>query len=148
MLLFFEGVASNIIGNVEIKHIWKRRNIPVWEGNGNPSNVMEYNFSVEKVVANTLDNLISKYSIDPGFIKVDVEGVEHLIFDGARKTLSTNRPIIFSELSDYLLRQNGTSAQAVVDFIKDYDYNVINPLAPNNPIIFKEIKNIIICLPK
>ena len=146
-VIVFEGVATNSIGEVEIKTIEGREEFSSLGAMKHPSIVTENNFSLEKVVSTTIDDLTNQYSIDPGFIKVDVEGVEHLVFDGARKTLLNNRPIILSELSDYLLRQNGSSAKDVVNLIKEYDYDVINPLAPNMPLVFEETANIL-CLPK
>ena len=146
-VIVFEGVVANSIGEVEIKTIAGREEYSSIGVMKHPAIAIENNFLLEKVVSTTIDDLTNQYSIDPGFIKVDVEGVEHLVFDGARKTLLNNRPIILSELSDYLLRQNGSSAKAVVNLIKEYNYDVINPLAPNMPLVFEEI-NDILCLPK
>jgi FkbM family methyltransferase len=146
-VIVFEGVVSNIIGDVEIKTIEGREEFSSLGAMKHPSIATENKFALEKVVSTTIDELTKQYSLDPGFIKVDVEGMEHLVFDGARKTLVKNRPIILSELSDYLLRKNGASAKDVVNLIKEYNYDVINPLDPNKPIVFEKVKNIL-CLPK
>lgn len=144
-VIVFEGVAANSIGEVEIKTMAGREE---YSSIGLTSYISaENNFSLEKVVSTTIDDLVTQYSIDPGFIKVDVEGVEHLVFDGARKTLLNHRPIILSELWDHFLRQNGSSAKDVVNLIKEYDYDVINPDAPNIPLVFENVNNIL-CIPK
>jgi len=146
-IIVFEGVVANRFGEVEIKTIEGKEEFSTLGALKHPSIVTEKNFSLEKVVSTTIDDLTNQYSLDPGFIKIDVEGMEHLVFDGARKTLLNKRPIILSELSDYLLRQNGSSAKDVVNLIKEYDYDVINPLDPNMPLVLAETANIL-CLPK
>jgi len=146
-VIVFEGAASNSIGEVQIKTIEGKEEFSSLGAMMHPSIATEKNYSLEKVKASTIDDLIQRYSIDPGFIKIDVEGVEHLVFAGAKNTLLNNKPIILSELSDYLLRENGSSAKDVVNFIKECGYDVINPLSPNVPLVFEEVKNIL-CLPK
>jgi hypothetical protein len=42
---------------------------------------------------------------DVHFIKIDVEGAERLVFNGAKRILTQSRPIIMSELSPDALRQ-------------------------------------------
>lgn len=145
-VVVFEGAVTNGIGEVEIKTIEGREE---YSSIGVTSYISpeKNKILVEKVATSTIDNLTKQYSLDPGFIKVDVEGVEHLVFDGARKTLLKNRPIILSELCDKFLRQNGSSARDVVNLIKEYNYDVINPDAPNTPLIFEDINNIL-CIPK
>jgi FkbM family methyltransferase len=100
----------------------------------------------EKVSTSTIDELVQRYSLDPGFIKVDVEGYEQFVFDGAKTTLETKRPIILSELSDPLLRRNGSSAMAVIETIRRHNYEVIDPITPEIPVGRKEFGDIL-CLP-
>ena len=85
---------------------------------------------VENVRAQTLDSLVAEHKLNPGFVKVDVEGFEHAVIRGADQVLAKHRPAIIAELSDPLLRANGSSAAAVVDMITAYDYEVIDPLRP------------------
>ncbi|MEM6601347.1 MAG: FkbM family methyltransferase [Verrucomicrobiota bacterium] len=85
---------------------------------------------VETVKSVTLDTLVEERSINPGFIKIDVEGAEHLVFRGAENVLHKHRPIILSELSDQLLNANGSSWIEVIRFIESFDYVVVNPLKP------------------
>ena len=126
----FEGVASNAPGTVEIKTFAGKEeysSIGVLE---HPA-IVGTSFLVEHVKASTVDDLVEKYRLAPGFMKVDVEGAEHLVFGGARHTLETHRPVVVSELSDYLLRKNGSSAMAVVQMFESLNYEVVDPLYPS-----------------
>jgi FkbM family methyltransferase len=46
----------------------------------------------------TVDALVERLSLAPGLLKVDVEGAESFVLDGARKTLASHRPIVVVEL--------------------------------------------------
>jgi FkbM family methyltransferase len=142
----FEGVASNRNGIVEIKTIKGKEEYSSL-GEMNHPNIANNKWTSEEVMSATLDELIEKKSIDPGFLKVDVEGAEHLVFEGAKKVLGEKRPIILSELSDFLLRGNGSSAIEVINFIKEYEYDLFDT---NNPSIQPGSKDSgdILCFPK
>ncbi len=77
-----------------------------------------------------LDTIVAAHALDPGFIKVDVEGAEHSVFEGMVQVLSQYRPIVMSEFSLPLLKENGSSADAIVRFFKDLDYVVLDPFVP------------------
>ena len=85
-------------------------------------------FTIERVEARTLDQLVAEHGLAPGIVKVDVEGFEHHVFEGARDTLARHRPVVVSELSDYLLRKNGSSARAIVQQFESRGYRVFDPL--------------------
>ncbi len=59
----------------------------------NLPNIKKYNLNVK-----TLDEYCHKNKLKPDFIKCDVEGAEFLVFKGAKKTLKTCKPIVFSEI--------------------------------------------------
>jgi len=77
-----------------------------------------------------LDDLVKAHALDPGFIKVDVEGAEHSVFEGSVQVLSQYRPIVMSEFSLPLLKENGSSAEAIIRFFKGLGYVVLDPIAP------------------
>lgn len=47
-----------------------------------------------EVYANTLDNICEKYNIKPTFIKIDVEGFEEKLINGAIETIKKYKPLI------------------------------------------------------
>ena len=69
------------------------------------------------------------------------------MFDGARNVLEKNRPVILSELSDCLLKQNGSSSTDVIRMIKEYDYDVVDPLDPDVPPSNEDFGDIL-CVPR
>ena len=142
----FEGVASNSRSTTTIKSIEGRNEYSTIGALVHPS-ISGESYKIEEVSSSPLDDLITKYQIDPGFIKIDVEGSEHLVFDGARTTLATHRPIILSELSNPLLLANGSSSKEVISMISRYDYTVMDPLMPTLAPGKREFGDIL-CIPK
>lgn len=128
----FAGVASNESGDVEIKTIMGKEEYSSLGKMEHPA-IAQEEYTTEKVTAKTLDQLVAEKTLNPGFIKVDVEGAEHLVFGGAQNVLKEKRPVILSELCDYLLRKNGSSAADVIGMIRQHEYDVYDPLEPSKP---------------
>ena len=129
-VIIFNGAASNKTGYAYINIINGREEYSSLGAMFHPS-VVGQEYVPLKVRTETVDNLVSKYKINPGFIKIDVEGMEHIVFEGMINTLKYNRPIILSELSNHLLEKNGTSSIEIIRFIKEYNYIVIGPFYRN-----------------
>ena len=58
------------------------------------------------------------------FIKIDVEGYELKVLRGMEKTIKEQRPILFIEIDDDNLREQGHSAQQLISHITQLDYTV------------------------
>ena len=141
----FEGVVSDHNGTLKIKSVVGKEE---YSTIGNPlhKSIGQQQILEEEVVCITLDDLVEKYQLNPGFIKMDVEGAEMLVFKGAMKTLNKYRPIIISELTDELLRKNGSSAAEIIELIVSANYKVIDPLNATNT--FKNQKfSDVLCVP-
>lgn len=91
--------------------------------------------TAEPVALDTLDALVERTGIAPGFIKVDVEGAEMLVFRGAQTVLRTHRPVLLSELNDDLLRANGTSGAELIGVLEAEGYRVRHPFVSGHPIV-------------
>ena len=52
---------------------------------------------VIQVKCRTLDSIVEEFNLEPDFIKIDVEGFEHIVLSGASQTLSKFRPRIVLE---------------------------------------------------
>jgi len=142
----FEGVASEKPGTTILKIVNGKEEYSTLGSLVHPS-VCGTKYDLVEVKATTLDNIVESMSLDPGFIKVDVEGSENLVFKGALNVLTKKRPVILSELSDYLLRNNGSSAEEILYMIKQCGYDIYDAVNPKNDPGKSEFADII-CFPK
>lgn len=71
------------------------------------------------VPQHTLDSFCFE---DVDFIKIDVEGYELLVLEGADKTIANNRPIVQVECVDIQPRAFGRTIQELMDYFNDRDY--------------------------
>ena len=70
-----------------------------------------------------LDDLIpDKRPLKPGLIKIDVQGAEMLVLQGASDTLRISGPALFVELHEEGLSKFGTSVSAILDYLSQYGY--------------------------
>lgn len=72
-----------------------------------------------------LDQLIERFP-DPriDLIKIDVEGYELQVLRGAMQTLQRCKPVLFVELDDNNLRDQGDSAQSLVKYLEELGYSI------------------------
>jgi FkbM family methyltransferase len=78
------------------------------------------------VTGQTVDNLVERYRLHPGFIKIDTEGAELLVLRGALKTLQQEHPVILFELSDRLLASLNSSSEQVIVLLRECGYRLMN----------------------
>ncbi|MDH3695672.1 MAG: FkbM family methyltransferase [Gammaproteobacteria bacterium] len=74
----------------------------------------------------TIDDLIENRKL-PGncsLMKIDVDGYDLKVLQGATKLLSTNRPIVYGEFLQHCLSWHGQSHVDVINFAGSYDYEV------------------------
>ncbi len=55
-------------------------------------------FKKMQVKTDTLDNFIAEKNIRPDVLKIDVEGAEYLVLEGAQKTIAETRPLLLIEI--------------------------------------------------
>lgn len=58
-------------------------------------------------------------------IKLDVDGYECEVLNGARGRLERDRPIICFELAPYVLNERGNSLKELVDILREYNYRIM-----------------------
>nr|WP_242481955.1 FkbM family methyltransferase [Paracraurococcus ruber] len=70
-----------------------------------------------RVPVETVDALATRHGLERlDFLKVDVEGFETEVFDGARETLARCRPVVFAEFNAWVLQCNrNQSPRAVLE---------------------------------
>jgi FkbM family methyltransferase len=66
------------------------------------------------------------------FIKIDVQGYEPFVIDGAIHTINKHRPYLFVEFEDHLLRKQDSSEEKLQSKIESLDY-IVKPFQPGIP---------------
>lgn len=70
-----------------------------------------------------LDTLYALYGRGPvTLIKIDVQGAELRVLQGAGKVLTEFKPAVFLEVEDEMLRNQGASADALFDYLQERGY--------------------------
>jgi FkbM family methyltransferase len=94
-----------------------------------------------------LDDLVETHGLRPTLIKVDVEGAEYGVFEGAQRTLTTFRPAVISEVWREPKNAGGKVGADVVRLFEKLDYVVRNPHDPLGKPGLDDIGEII-CIPR
>lgn len=74
----------------------------------------------------TIDKLIGSGALpqDCSLVKIDVDGYDLKVLEGAVNLLTSSRPIIFGEFMRHCLAWHGQSHDDVVEFVRQFDYQV------------------------
>jgi FkbM family methyltransferase len=89
----------------------------------NPYNPMDHRISNKgiNVRSTTIDELCSSLELENiDFIKIDVQGAESLVIEGARKTLSNLNAVLYLEIENELYENN--RVQKLVNDLYSYGY--------------------------
>lgn len=71
--------------------------------------------------------LLDSYVFDSvGFIKIDVEGYEKFVLEGAQQTIQKSRPTIQLEIVAGQCRKFGYWGEDMIDWIRSWDYHVVS----------------------
>ncbi len=83
--------------------------------------------NLEQVDVNTLDKAAADLELSRiDFVKIDVEGAEASVIDGARRVLATMRPMILLEINDTALRAQDSNAEALLSTLRtDFKYDIL-----------------------
>jgi FkbM family methyltransferase len=77
------------------------------------------------VKTETLDEVIRDEALTRvDVIKIDVEGHEAFVFEGAKETLSNFRPILLVEISDTALMHQGCTSSRILSFLHKMGYRI------------------------
>jgi len=125
-VIVFEGVAARIPGEFTINVI---------PGMEEYSTIAELVHPCVKgkakgqlrVAGDTIDDLVDRFALRPGFIKIDTEGAELDVLLGARQTVAKYRPVIVCESwpDDFVIAAGGNPG-AVANLLGSYGYDVFD----------------------
>jgi len=109
---------------------------------GSAINETETRWPILKLKTITLDHFAAE-NPQPDFIKIDVEGEEGAVLEGAREILRTKRPIICCEL------HSTAAANRVCNVLTEFGYSIRSlsgePFALGTEVVAGELQ--VICLP-
>lgn len=91
---------------------------------GNPSDDKSVSSILIKVTSLD-DYLLSMELNSVDFIKIDVEGFEINVLEGAKGIIKKFQPTLFVEVEDTLLNRQGTSASELISLIREFNYQPI-----------------------
>ncbi|MCA0301835.1 MAG: FkbM family methyltransferase [Proteobacteria bacterium] len=82
--------------------------------------------SLERVAIEPLDSVVTRLGLaQVDFVKIDVEGAEARVVDGATTVLEKMRPILLLEVNDKALRAQGNCADTLLETLRDkFGYRV------------------------
>lgn len=131
----FEGAATDAPGHFTLNVV---KGKPEYSSLGELA-FSRYGFSPADMTATPiegapLDQLVGRFSLNPGFIKIDAEGAELRVLQGALQTLQKHRPVILSELCEELLLKSGSTSTEVVELLEASGYTVRDPDDWDRPI--------------
>jgi len=124
---------SNEEGTAQIRAIPGKTEYSTLGMNIHP-NVQNERVIPQCVEVSTLDALIAETGLKPGFIKVDVEGMELHVVRGAAKTLERFMPLMLIEINKKLAALNGWKPRDLISLLQELGYNqFIDPEQPTIP---------------
>ena len=124
-VIIFDGLVTDKTGDYELNVI------PGKEEYSSLGNIVHSSTSGEKyqaimVKGETVDNLVARFSLHPGFVKIDTEGAELFVLRGAIRILREERPVLLMELSDRLLASLECSSEQVLTLLRECGYHILN----------------------
>lgn len=128
-VVVFKGLAADSDGDSEIHFIEGMEEYSSIKKSEHPA-VAGMDMSSMTVASETIDRLVARHGLKPAVMKVDVEGAEAKVFEGAQTVLREHRPLVLAELNRPMLADFGSSPEAIVGMFQSLGYRTVDPLHP------------------
>lgn len=123
--IVFEGVVTNQPGDVELNLVEEAEEYSSIAPLSHPDAPAGGRKKIH-VPGKTVDELVEENGLNPGLIKMDVEGAEFLVLQGAQATLKNLKPVVIAEMDDRLLKGTGAKSEEMVALFHHAGYRVVN----------------------
>jgi FkbM family methyltransferase len=102
--------------------------------------------STRDVATWRLDDLVGeeREGANVSFLKIDVEGAEPEVVEGAERTLKTMRPLVMCEFNDVLLQDAGASAQQLLATFEALGYRPFGRSLRDARLLRGRIRNLVL----
>jgi FkbM family methyltransferase len=126
-VIIVNGVAGNKNGTVEFQldpyhpaghKINSSSSSALTRKTENGNNLIEVNSYTIDEVLNRNQNLFSQISL----IKIDVQGAEKMVLEGAEETINKFHPSLFVEIDEEALNEYGTNTSEIIEMLKSRNY--------------------------
>ena len=141
----FQGLASDCEGEAEL-HLIEGMEEYSSMGQIIHRSVKDQAKTSTIAASTTVDQLVSRFELSPAVIKIDVEGAEQLVINGALETLRRFRPVVIAECSRALLSPMGATPEAIIAGFEDLGYLVFDADDPTLAPASRDYGDIL-CLP-
>lgn len=125
-VILYEGVAADRSGESTLNVIENREEYSSLLKLTTPA-VESGKLNEIRIPAETIDQLVREHDLAPGLIKIDTEGAELQVLQGAKQTILNHRPVILCEVwPDEMLTEAGGSPGAAANFLRECGYSISN----------------------
>lgn len=138
-----ENVRLNPFKNIELFNVGlgeKMEKVKLYEVNKNNPGMNrifmeEKDYPYKLITIEKLDDFLEAEKIHRvDLIKIDVEGFELSVLKGGEKIIRSCKPILFIELDDDNLRDNGTNAGSMIELLISFGYKNIYRASDRYPL--------------
>mgnify|MGYP004000199275 CR=1 FL=1 len=123
-VITFKGVIDEIEGDKYINFIDGNEEYSSLSEINHPS-VSDKNKEKLKVQSMRIDDAVKLHNLNPGFIKIDVEGAEMNVLKSMIKTIKEFKPVIMCEVVDYMLENFNSSSKELFSLLNESGYEII-----------------------
>jgi FkbM family methyltransferase len=145
-VILFKGLVGGQSGQAEVHYVpgfEEYSSINALEHTA----IKNHQTRTETVPIELMDNLVRAHKLRPTLIKVDVEGGEFSVFEGAEYTLSTFRPVVICELWRKPASAGGHTGAEIIELFQKLNY-VVRDL--HDPLATPGLADVtdIVCIPR